>query len=129
MAALQRTEGAAGERELARLLRDHLGADITRNLLQARQGGADLLGVHGWAIEVKRAARARLNEWWLQTCSQAQATGQRPALFYRLDRRPWRVVVALRHIAAGFESAPLALRVETDIEVFAALAREFTACG
>jgi len=34
------------------------------------------------------------------------------------------VVVALRHVATGFESAPLALRLETDIEVFAALARE-----
>lgn len=88
MSNSQRKKGKAGELEIARLLRDHLGADITRNLLQARQGGADLLGVPGWAIEVKRAARPRLSEWWQQTCSQAQATGQRPALFYRLDRQP-----------------------------------------
>ena len=79
MAAMQRTKGAAGERELARLLRDHLGAEVVRNWVQARPGGADLLGVHGWAIEVKRAARARLNEWWQQTCQQADVTGQRPA--------------------------------------------------
>jgi len=124
MTAMQQRKGKEGERELARLLRDHLGADVTRNLLQARQGGADLLGVHGWAIEVKRAARPRLSEWWQQACSQAQATGQKPALFYRLDRQPWRCVVALRHVATGFESAPLALRLETDVEVFAALARE-----
>ena len=124
MTAMQQRKGKEGERELARLLREHLGADVTRNLLQARQGGADLLGVHGWAIEVRRAARARLAEWWQQTCQQAEAEGQRPALFYRLDRQPWRCVVALRHIAAGFDHAPLALRVETDIEVFAALARE-----
>lgn len=122
MTAMQRRKGKAGELELARLLREHLGADVARNLEQSRQGGADLLGLPGWAVEVKRAAQARLSEWWLQTCQQAESTGQRPALFYRLDRQPWRCVVALRHVAAGFESAPLALRLETDIEVFVALA-------
>ena len=121
---MQRRKGAEGERELAGLLREHLGADVTRNLMQTRQGGADLLGLPGWAIEVKRAARPRLNDWWLQTCQQACLAGQRPALFYRLDRQPWRVMVALRHVATGFEQAPLAMRLETDIEVFAALARE-----
>lgn len=124
MGAMQRRKGKAGELELARLLREHLGADVARNLEQTRQGGADLLGIDGWAVEVKRAARARLSEWWLQTCTQAEATGQRPALFYRLDRQPWRVVIALRHVAAGFDHAPLLLRIETDIEVFAALVRE-----
>lgn len=61
----------------------------------------------------------------MQACQQADATGQRPALFYRLNRQPWRVVVALRHVATGFENAPLVLRLEMDVEVFAALAREF----
>jgi len=127
MGAMQTSKGKEGERELARLLREHLGATVVRNLAQARQGGADLLGIDGWAVEVKRAARARLSEWWLQTCAQADMTGLRPALFYRLDRHPWRVVVALRHVATGFTHAPLNMRVETDIEVFAALAREFAA--
>ncbi len=105
MGAMQRRKGKAGELELARLLREHLGADVARNLEQTRQGGADLLGIDG-------------------TCTQAEATGQRPALFYRLDRQPWRVVIALRHVAAGFGHAPLLLRIETDVEVFAALVRE-----
>ena len=96
MTAMQRRKGKVGELELVRLLRELLGANVARNLEQSRQGGADLLGLPGWAIEVKRAARARLSEWWLQTCTQAEVTGQRPALFYRLDRQPWRVVVALR---------------------------------
>lgn len=121
---MQRRKGANGERELAGLLRELLGADVVRNLMQARAGGCDLLGIEGWAIEVKRANRPRLMEWWLQTCQQAEATGQRPALFYRLDRQSWRVVVALRHVATGFDHAPLALRLETDVEVFAALVRE-----
>ena len=120
-------KGKAGERELARLLRDHLGADVVRNLEQARQGGADLLGIAGWAVEVKRAARPRMAEWWHQARQQADATGQRPALCYRLDRQPWRVVVALRHVATGFGAAPLSMTVETDIETFAALVREHMA--
>ena len=110
--------------EIARLLREHLGADVARNLMQSREGGGDLLGLANWSVEVKRASRPRLTEWWLQACQQAELTGQQPALLYRLDRQPWRCVVALRHVATGFESAPLALRLETDVEVFAALVRE-----
>ena len=120
----QRRKGASGERELAGLLRELLGVDVTRNLMQARQGGADLLGVTGWALEVKRAARPRLTAWWLQACQQAEAVRLKPALAYRLDRQPWRVVLALRHVAAGFEHAPTSMCVETDLEVFAALTRE-----
>lgn len=37
MSASQRRKGKAGELELARLLREHLGADVARNLAQARQ--------------------------------------------------------------------------------------------
>ena len=125
MSASQRRKGKAGELEIARLLREQLGADVARNLAQARQGGADLSGLPGWAVEVKRAARPRLSEWWLQTCQQAEAANLRPVLFYRLDRQPWRAVMALRHVAAGFENAPLSMRLEADVEVFAALAREW----
>lgn len=124
MSAMQRRKGATGERELARLLRESLGADVVRNLDQPRQGGADLLGISGWAIEVKRAARPLLSAWWQQACVQADTLACRPALAYRLDRHPWRFVVALRHIASGFENAPLSLRIETDLDVFAALVRE-----
>lgn len=124
MSAMQRRKGADGERELARLLRESLGAGVFRNLDQPRQGGADLLGIAGWAIEVKRATRPALAAWWSQACAQADALACRPALAYRLDRQPWRVVVALRHIATGFEFAPLEMRVETDLEVFTALVRE-----
>ncbi|CAG0976345.1 hypothetical protein GEOBC_01559 [Geobacteraceae bacterium] len=124
MTAMQRRKGKVGELELVRLLRELLGANVARNLEQSRQGGADLLGLPGWAVEVKRAARPRLSEWWLQACTQAEVTGLRPALCYRLDRQPWRVVVALRHVATGFDHAPMDLRIETDLDCFAALVRE-----
>ena len=125
MSASQRRKGKDGELELARLLREYLGVDVTRNLMQSREGGPDLSGISGWALEVKRAARPRLAEWWLQAGQQADVVGLKPALAYRLNRQPWRVVVALRHVATGFENAPLALRLESDLETFAALVREW----
>ena len=125
MGASQQRKGKTGEREVARLLRDLLGTSIHRNLEQSRHGGCDLLGITGWSLEIKRAATPRLNEWWVQTCSQALASGQRPALLYRLNRQPWKAMLALRHVATGFENAPLSLRIETGLDEFAALVREF----
>lgn len=124
MSASQRRKGKASELEIARLLREHLGAVVERNLMQSREGGADLQGLPGWSVEVKRAARPRLSEWWHQTCTQAEAANARPVLFYRLDRQPWRAVLALRDVATGFENAPWSMRLETDLEAFAALVRE-----
>ena len=126
---MQRRKGATGERELAHQLREWLGCAVTRNLEQARSGGCDLLGIPGWAIECKRAARPRLSDWWRQCCEQAQSTEARPALCYRLDRQPWRVMLALRDVADGFHQAPLSQTVETSLEVFAALVRERLIAG
>jgi len=91
-----RRKGRAGEQELARLLRDELGAAITRNWQQqAAVGGQDLLGLDGYAVEVKRYATATfadLERWWLQTVAEA-GRGALPVLAYRADRRPWRFVL------------------------------------
>lgn len=88
MSATQRRKGAAGERELARLLTEELGVDIWRNLEQVRSGGADLLGLACWSIEVKRQERLALPTWWRQAC--AEAGEYLPVLAYRQSRRPWR---------------------------------------
>nr|WP_320050743.1 hypothetical protein [uncultured Desulfuromonas sp.] len=112
MGAMQRNKGAAGERELAKLLSDELGADITRNLLQTREGGHDLDGLTGWALEVKRQERLNLTAWWKQTVEQAQRTGQKPVLAYRQSRRPWSFVVRLNDIwpaLTGDHTAQLSL--------------------
>jgi plasmid stability protein len=91
-----RTKGRSGEQEVARILRDELGLEIHRNWQQqAAQGGCDLVGVPGWAIEIKRAKEARLNEWWDQTAQQAQVSKLRPILVYRLDRQPWMAMMSL----------------------------------
>jgi hypothetical protein len=120
-----RRKGKCGELEVAALLRDLLGTAVVRNLTQARDGGHDLIGLPGWSAEVKRAAKPRVPEWWRQTVAQ---TGEaRPALFYRLDRKPWRAVIALADIAPGFEGqarGEVTWTMETSLEGFAALVRE-----
>ena len=126
MSAKERTKGATGERELAKILRDELGAEITRNLVQSREGGADLLGVPGWAIECKRAADKSLNKWWLQACQQADRAGMKPALIYRIDRCDWRVIVAMRHLFPSFECQPIGITwtVEMSLPAWCAVVRE-----
>ena len=106
MSKMQRTKGAAGERELFTLLSEQLGVIVTRNLSQTRGGGADALDVPGWAIECKRQEALSIASWWSQATRQAEATGRKPALFYRQSRKPWRAVLDLHHIAPGVFTSP-----------------------
>ena len=111
MGALSRNKGAGAERELARLLADELGIEISRNLIQAREGGCDLIGIEGWAIEVKRAAKVTqglLRAWWGQAEAQADRVASRPALAFRCDRGEWAIAIRLWDLlqlgpAPGFE--------------------------
>ena len=106
MTKMQRTKGAAGERELFALLSEQLGVTVTRNLTQTRGGGADSLNVEGWAIEVKRQETLSISSWWSQTQRQADDLSRKPILFYRQSRKPWRAVLDLHHIAPGVFTAP-----------------------
>lgn len=95
MGASERRKGGDGERELVRLLREHLGDGVCRNLQQSAVGGHDLLGVGRFALEVKRCEKLSLNAWWEQAWRQAIDAGCLPALAYRQSRQPWRFVVPL----------------------------------
>ena len=93
-----RTKGRAGEQEVARILRDELRLEIHRNWQeQAAQGGTDIIGVPGWAIEVKRQKKWS-DDWWGQCCAQALKVTQKPVLSYRLDRQQWYAMVSLYHL-------------------------------
>ena len=101
MGSMSRNKGAAFEREVAGMIRDELGFDCKRNLMQTAEGGHDLLGVPGWAIECKRYAKitpALLQGFWIQAVRQARAvrlTAQhwkcRPVLITKADRQPVQV--------------------------------------
>ena len=83
-----RRKGRSGEQEIVRILKDELGLEITRNWAeQAHHGGVDILGLPGYAVEVKRA-KEYSNRWFEQALSQANDTI--PVLLYRLDRSQWK---------------------------------------
>lgn len=125
MTAMQRTKGAAGEREVAALVRDLTGWDVRRRVRQ-HGGDSDLTGIPAWSIECKRhrsATRGDIAAWWRQCV--AQAGELRPVLFYRLDRCDWRAVWPLDALLAhsgrwiAFEWT-----CDTSVAAWAAVARE-----
>ena len=133
-----RAKGAAGEREFAKTLHDELGVTLARNLEQTRDGGHDLVIVDAahplaprlnrYAFEVKRYAitkPALIHQWWQQAVEQAERADKLPALAYRGNREPWRVVVPLCALSRRFPRWPaLELTASLDVAGFAALVRE-----
>jgi hypothetical protein len=127
MSNMQRNKGRAGEQEVSRLIRDWLGIDVRRNWqAQSAEGGADLAGIPGWAVEVKFADLFR-SAWWRQACEQAERASAKPALVYRLTgqgrgKHPlekWRVVLRLSDISSADidseHSAEISLRAWIDL--------------
>lgn len=127
MTAMQRRKGASGENDAARLIREHTGWDVRRRVRQ-HDGDSDLVGVPGWAVEIKRHASATpavIAGWWVQTV--AQAGDDLPVLLYRLDRREWRAVWPLSVTLAQQREAMWAdweWAVEGSVAAWAAVARE-----
>lgn len=120
MGRMQRSKGARGERELANLLAEHLGTEISRNLLQTRQGGHDLDGLP-FALEVKRHEQLSLNAWWEQATAQAESAGLPPALAYRQSRKPWRFILPLSSLCPSCTGDHTA---ELNLEAFCLIVRE-----
>ena len=91
MSRASRQKGQRGEREVCKLLADKLGGEYKRNLMQTQDGGYDVLGLDGYAIEVKFQEKFQIEKWWKQTVEQAE--GKIPVLFFRKSHECWRVVV------------------------------------
>lgn len=114
-----RNKGAGAERELAALIRDHLGVRMQRRLRQYQTGGCDLelhpdeggpvaAQLARWAVEVKRLSRAApglLRRHWRQAVAQAEATDKQPCLAYRADREGWLFVVPMQALCSDMPAA------------------------
>jgi hypothetical protein len=125
-----RNKGASAERECAKIIEDLLGIKCRRNLSQYQAGGYDLEGLDGWAIEVKRAKKPLLNQWWQQTCEQAAKNQLKPVLWYRLDNQKWRVVVPAGVLNPDFHSGmELEYTCEMSPDCFAMIWRELKRFG
>ena len=91
MGTMSRRKGRAGENECRILLELELGIAIQRNWQeQAAHGGVDLIGLPGWAIEVKRAKNYSA-AWFEQAVKQAGENT--PVLLYRLDKGKWKAEI------------------------------------
>lgn len=101
MSASQRRKGNRAEAALARWLREHgwPEARTTRDARGGSQGGADITGVSGWAIEVKSVATADPLRWMAQAERQAEPD-EHPIVIWKPTRRaladPGRWVVIRR---------------------------------
>ena len=96
MSINSKQKGARGERELARKLRD-LGYDCRRSQQYSGLGdsSADVIGLPGIHIEVKRTERLSLYDAVAQAKRDASGSGDLPAVFHRRSNCEWVVVMEL----------------------------------
>lgn len=96
MGAMQRRKGATAEREIVALLKDRgLKAQRTAPLQAAGDvTDADVIGVEGCHLEIKRQERVQIDAW----CAQAELASSptdTPCVVWRRSRQPWRVALPL----------------------------------
>ncbi len=90
---MSRNKGKAGEREVAKILRDHGWDDARRGQqFQGSPGSPDVIGLPGFHIEVKRTEQCRLYEYMEQSASEA-AEDEIPVVFHRQNNRRWVAIV------------------------------------
>ena len=88
-----RTKGAVAEREVANLLRSQGHTEARRSQQYSGiQGDADVIGVDGVHIEVKRCERT-LDEQWLKQSERDAKKGEVPVVMYRRNREQWKILI------------------------------------
>ena len=94
MGKSQRDKGKRGERELAALLREY-GYDCHRGQqYSGANGDADVVGLPGIHIEVKRVERLNLYDALGQAARDARP-GEIPVVFHRRNNCGWVCVVPI----------------------------------
>jgi Holliday junction resolvase len=93
MSAYQRTKGAAYEREVVNQIKDTLGIDVSRNLTQTRDSGADIV-LERYVIECKRRAGISIYSW-MEQAEESCNLGQRPIVICRADKEGSLVIMTL----------------------------------
>ena len=87
-----RNKGKRGELEVAHLLKEY-GYDARRSQQYAGiNNDADVVGLPGIHIEVKRVEKLNLNNAMAQSIRDARE-GEKPIVMHRTNREPWKVTM------------------------------------
>ena len=87
-----RRKGKTGELEAAHLLQKY-GYDARRTAQVCGKDQADVEGVDGLHIEVKRQETVSIEKWMQQSEHDAQYTGGIPIVLHRRNREEWKVTL------------------------------------
>jgi Holliday junction resolvase len=95
MGSKSQRKGAAGEQELAQILREY-GYSCDRGGSLSFGEVADITGLPGIHIEVKRVEKLNVCEAMEQSIRDSERMDDgMPVLFHRRNRRPWLVTMRL----------------------------------
>ncbi len=98
-----RRKGAAGERELANVLKGY-GYEARRGQQYCgANGDADVVGLPGLHIECKRVEKLNLDAAMAQAVRDAREN-EIPAVFHRKNRAGWKVTLMLEDFMMLYES-------------------------
>lgn len=98
-----RAKGARGERELANILKKH-GYDARRGQqYSGANGDADVVGVPGYHLEVKRVERLNIDKAMEQSINDSRED-EIPLVVHRRDRKPWMVTLSLENFLSIIDS-------------------------
>ena len=100
-------KGAAGEREVMAILRDH-GYPVERGGTQSFGQRPDLYGLDGVHLEIKRAERAQVWAWMEQSQKDAQRFGDGvPTVIFRRSRSGWLICMDLSDFLTFYQAAEM----------------------
>jgi Holliday junction resolvase len=86
-------KGKAGEREFARLLRDHGWGEARRGQQYNGIDGQDVVGLPGCHVEVKRVERLNVDAAMAQAIRDAASDCALPIVAHRRNNKPWLVTM------------------------------------
>lgn len=90
-----RMKGKNGELEISKILREHGFSEARRSQQYAgTNNDADVIGLPGIHVEVKRVERLQLENAMEQSIRDARP-GEIPVVMHRKNRKPWLVTMEL----------------------------------
>ena len=100
-----RAKGARGEREIAKILKDRGYGDARRSVQYCgANGDADVIGLPGVHIEVKRVERLNIEGAMQQSRTDARPD-EIPAVFHKRNNKKWLCTISLDDFLDLYEEA------------------------